>query len=125
MNNKTVKNVLKERNDETLNVKDLFYDWFCEDYELEDRGQKLLDKLEDITVSHKFDIDNTYVFFTNNCTGLETYDTIKICNMNGDVIFTVIPENDKGESEVWGKENDFNNPLVQGCWRMVKMFFNV
>lgn len=125
MNNKTIKNILEERNNGTLNVKDLFYDWFCEDYELEDRGQELLDKLEEIIDQNKFDIDNTYVFFTNNCNGLETYDTMKICNMDGDVIFAVIPENNEGESEVWGEENDFNNPLVQGSWKAVKKFFNV
>lgn len=108
---------------------DLWYDWFCKDSSLESRGEKLLDKLSRIAFSKKFDLTNTYVFFKNNCPMQgKLYDDFRICDLkSGAVLFTVTPssghKSDNGMAEVWGKENDFEKPLVQGTWKDVIKFF--
>jgi hypothetical protein len=44
----------------------------------------------------------------------------------GNVIFTIVPRcAHSGKAEVWGRENNFNEPLVQGTWRDVKTFFGM
>jgi hypothetical protein len=47
----------------------------------------------------------------------------------GDVIYTIIPscghEREKGQAQVWGRENNFQEPLVAGNWKDVKTFFEV
>jgi hypothetical protein len=78
--------------------------------------------------STKIDTEKNYVFFKNNCPmrgGL--YDDFRVCDMEtGDVIFTVVPRcTHSGKAEVWGRENEFKGPLVQGTWRDVKTFFGM
>jgi hypothetical protein len=47
----------------------------------------------------------------------------------GDLIYTIIPasghEHERGKASVWGAENNFAGPLVEGNWKDVKTFFGV
>lgn len=112
-----------------LDIRALWYDWFCRDSSLENKGKTLLQKLRAISNSKKFDNDKTYVFFKNNCPCVGSlYDDFRICDIEtGDVLYTVIPasgyKRNKGKAEVWGRENDFKEPIIEGTWREVKSWF--
>ena len=116
-------------NQDNPNIMDLWYDWFCKDSSLIKKGEDLLKKLKMISGSTKFNNEKTYVFFKNNCplNGC-LYDDFRICDMeSGDVIYTVIPKSghksDHGLGSVWGRENDFDEPLFQGTWKEIKNWF--
>ena len=97
----------------------LWYDWFCADSQLVFRGLKLLKKLSAIASSPKFDPDRCYVFFKNNCPIYgPTYDDFRIVDdETRDVQYTV-------SSNLWGVDNDFNEPLAHGFVK-IKKFFGV
>jgi hypothetical protein len=112
-----------------------WYDWFCSDKALAAKTQKLGPKVCKISNSRKVDKDKMYVFFKNNALlagGL--YDDFRICSLASErVVYTVVPSTPvkrrekgiSGASEVWGKENSFQGPLVTGTWKDVLDFFGV
>lgn len=112
-----------------LVIEGLWYDWFCRDSALENKGVALLKKLKAISKSNKFDNDKTYVFFKNNCPcNGHLYDDFRICDIeSGDVIYTVVPKSghksDDGMGFVWGRENEFKEPLFTGTWKEIKEWF--
>ena len=117
-------------NSESVNVMSLWYDWFCRDIYLYQKGKNLFDKLIDIADSKKFNNDKCYIFFKNNCPcDGRLYDDFRICDIDtGEVLYTVIPScgfnSMKNKAVVWGRENDFQEPLVIGTWnKVVKWFF--
>ena len=103
-----------------------FYDWFCRDSSLKNKAKVLFSKVKSIARSGKFDPTKTYVFFKNNCPGCgKLYDDFRICDIETrDVLYTVSPSNRNGKADVWGVDNDFEEPLVEGTWREVKMWFS-
>ena len=109
--------------------KNLWYDWFCSDKSLERRGKSLFSKVKAIAKSTKFDNEKNYVWFKNCCPCCGTlYDQFKISDIEtGDVLYCVTPKSghysDKGLGEVWGKENDFKEPLFRGAWKEIKAWF--
>ena len=127
MTNDTISTILA--NIDTYDVEKLWYDWFCKDSSLVRKGKTLLKKLKMIALSKKFDNDNCYVFFKNNCPlNGRLYDDFRICDKEtGDVIYCVIPKSghkcDEGRAQVWGVDNDFNEPIVEGTWKEVKAWF--
>ena len=88
-------------------------------------------KVKQIALSKKFNLTETYVFFKNNCPMVgRLYDDFRICDLvSGDVLYTVVPrsgfEKDEGRAQVYGRENDFQEPLVDGRWSDILVFFNV
>lgn len=94
-----------------------FYDWFCKDKSLERKARSLMAKVKKFVKAAKIDVDKTYVFFKNNCPVYGSlYDDFRICDAeSGDVIYTVAPslgyDSKKGEAEVWGSANNFNDAL--------------
>jgi len=106
-----------------------WYDWFCRDSSLKNKTLNLGKKLKQISKSPKIDIENHYVYFKNNCPVWgNLYDSFGICDIkSGDIIFNVVPKSGhkikNGKSLVWGKENDFEEPLVEGTWKDVKNYF--
>jgi len=107
-----------------------WYDWHCKDYTLAKKTEKLGKYLLQIYGSYKFDHNRTYVFFKNNCPlSGDLYDDFRICDIaTGNVLYTVVPKtghaNKKPRAEVYGKENDFAEPLVSGSWNDILKFFN-
>ena len=110
-------------------VESLWYDWFCKDSSLQNKGIALLKKLNQINKSKKFDSDKTYVFFKNCCpVNGSLFDQFKICDIeNGEVLYCITPKSGhtfmNGKGDVWGKENDFKEPLVEGSWKDIKNWF--
>lgn len=103
-----------------------WYDWFCKDTALPAKTEKLTTKLAQIANSPRINQDTMYVFFKNNCPmNGPLYDDFRVCDIaSGDVIFTITPRcGHSGKAEVWGKLNDFKEPIIQGSWIDVKNFF--
>ena len=123
-----IADLIKMDFDEAFNEKNCygFYDWFCKDSSLKNKAKVLFAKLKSVVRSGKFDPTKTYVFFRNNCPcSGKLYDDFRICDLaTGHVLYTVSPSNGRGKAEVWGVDNDFEEPLVCGTWRETKMWFN-
>lgn len=105
-----------------------FYDWFCKDKSLKGKAKVLFSRLKGVirTKTTKFDPTKTYVFFKNNCPGCgKLYDDFRICDIEtGDVLYTISPSNRTGKADVYGVDNDFEEPLARGTWNDVLNFFN-
>ncbi len=94
-----------------------FYDWFCKDYALKAKADKLFKQVKRWVKFRNTDTEKVYVFFKNNCPmSGPLYDDFRICDIEtGDVIWTVTPKcGHSGEAEVWGRENNFNGPIAVG-----------
>lgn len=106
-----------------------WYDWFCQDTSLRNKTYRLTKQLKQLLPSPKINVETSYVFFKNNCPMIgRLYDDFRICDMmTKDVIYTVVPRSghdvNQGRAEVWGKENEFEGPLVTGTWTNVKQYF--
>ena len=104
-----------------------FWDWFCSDKALAGKSRKLCGNARVITkLTKKFDPKKVYVWFNNNCPcSGSLYDDLRIADLEThDVLYTIVPHDGRtGLSEVWGSENDFSKPLVEGTWDDVKKFF--
>lgn len=100
-------------------IKNLWYDWFCSEDQLVRRGLTLLKRLSRIATSKKFSSEKCYVFFKNNCSisgGL--YDDFRIVDDETcDVVYTV------NSSQVWGVDNGFEKPIVEGTSSKIRKFF--
>ena len=125
----TITETLEQWKKGNLEIINLWYDWFCKEKSLENKGHRLLQKLNGIKNSLKFDNDKTYVFFKNNCPLYGSlYDDFRICDIEtGDVIYCVTPKSghtcDKGVAQVYGKDNDFKEPIIEGTWKEIKDWF--
>lgn len=108
-----------------------WYDWFCDDKSLVGKTMRLGKKVKQIAMSNKINLDNNYVWFKNNCpVAGNLYDDFRIADIaTGDVLYTIVPssgrDDEKGKALVWGKENDFEEALVEGCWKDIANFFGV
>ena len=95
----------------------VFYDWFCKDSSLKRKAESLFKKTKLFVKMKDVDLDNTYVFFKNNCPAVgPLYDDFRICDIeSGNVLYTVTPKSGHtGKAEVWGRENGFEEPLKTG-----------
>lgn len=125
----TITETLEQWKKGELDIRDLWYDWFCRETSLENKGKRLLQNLKAIKDSPKFDNDKTYVFFKNNCPcNGHLYDDFRVCDIKtGDVIYCVVPKSgfvvDNGAAQVYGRENKFDAPLIEGTWKEVKDWF--
>lgn len=134
----SINELLAKRTNGTLTndaIEDLWYDWFCKDRALVNRGKALLSRLSSIYKANaknpnpKFDPSKTYTFFKNNCPLRgNIYDDFRICDIEtGDVIWTIVPLSghyvDEGRALLWGKVNDFREPVLEGDWKEVVNFF--
>lgn len=108
-----------------------FYDWFCKDSALPGKKRKLDAKVRKIAQSTKIDQDKMYVWYKNNCPCYGSlYDDIRFADIEtGDVIYTIVPKSgykvSAGKSAVYGRENGFKEPLVEGTWDEVLVFFGL
>jgi len=103
-----------------------WFDWFCKDSSLAKRTQTLGKKVIQISKGNKFNNDEHYVFFKNNCPcSGGTYDSFSICDMEeGNVIFHIASPNSRSNNwEVYGKLNNFEEAIIEGSWLEVKKWF--
>lgn len=106
-----------------------WYDWFCNDSSLAGKTKSLGKKLIAISKSPKFNCNTSYVFFKNNCPcNGNLYDDFRICSIDdGDVLYTITPKCghkvSEGKGNIWGRENNFEQPLFQGSWTEIKNWF--
>jgi hypothetical protein len=120
-----------DRNNRDTMIAAGWYDWFCRDTGLKGRLDRLFPKVKLIAGSGKIDTDRNYVFFKNNCPMSGTlYDDFRFCDKEtGEVIFSVVPRTGhtahKGRAELWGRENKFEKPLVEGTWKQIRDYFGV
>lgn len=130
----SIKELLEKRTNKTLtndDVEDLWYDWFCKDRALVNKGKALLSRLSSINKANngKFDPEKTYTFFKNNCpVNGHLYDDFRICDIEtGDVIWTIIPQSghyvDEGMAILCGRINNFREPVVEGSWKDIVEYF--
>ena len=100
-----------------------FYDWFCKETSLEKKSNNLFKKLNSISNTLKFDINKTYSYFKNNSMlNGNLYDDFRICDLeSGVIIYKIVCY--IGRYELYGNENNFNYPLVEGKWNDIKEFF--
>lgn len=111
------------------NPTDCFFDWFCRDSSLKNKAEALLKRVKAISASKKFDNDKCYLLFKNNCPcSGSLFDDFRICDMEtGDVLYTVIPSSgfnhNKGKALVYGIDNNFETPILEGTWREIKTWF--
>ena len=109
-----------------------WYDWFCNTSSLAAKTEYLGKKVLSILDSKKFDKNKTYVFFKNNCPCVgPLYDQFSICDIeSGDVLFCCqyLKKGshgcDKAHWEIYGRENDFKDVLIEGTWNECKKWFN-
>lgn len=103
-----------------------WYDWFCKNTSLAKKTQTLGKKVLQLMNSDKINPDKQYVFFKNNCPmNGPLYDSFSICDLeSNDVIYWITPKSGHtGKAEVYGKDNDFKEALVEGSWKDIKNFF--
>ena len=108
-----------------------WYDWFCKDSSLASKTKKLGKKLASLVGSPKFDIEKTYVWFKNNCPFIgPLYDDFRIADLEtGNTRYTVayMPKGSHGcqdaHWELYGIDNGFKEPIVEGDWKAVKEWF--
>lgn len=109
-----------------------FYDWFCRDSSIENRARLLMPKVIKFVQRMNINTKEHYVFFKNNCPLYgNLYDDFRICDKEtGNVIWTVTPKtghfNNEGlPTEVWGRINDFNGPVIQAeSWTKLMAHLN-
>ena len=109
-----------------------WYDWFCSDSALAAKTEYLGNKVLSILDSKKFDKTKSYVFFKNNCPCVgPLYDQFSICDIEaGDVLYCCQHLEkgshgcDKAHWEIYGRENDFRDAIIEGTWNECKKWFN-
>lgn len=92
-----------------------FYDWFCKQSSLQRKSKRLFTMVKRWVKERNTDTEKVYVFFKNNCPmNGPLYDDFRICDLEtGDVIYTVTPKSGhSGKAEVWGRQNNFEEPIV-------------
>lgn len=110
-----------------------WYDWFCSDKSLKSRTKKLYPKVKKIIKSNehsqRFDPAKVYVSFKNNFPMVgELYDDFRIIDMETyDVLYTIVPKSgmqiEDGKALLYGRENEFSEPLFRGKWHDLIKFF--
>ena len=120
---------LYDSNSRDVMIEAGWYDWFCKDRELKKKLDRLFPKVTQIAHSSKVNMDTMYVFFKNNCPfNGSLYDDFRFCDSDG-VVFTVVPESGhnscKGQAELYGRDNNFKEPLVKGTWNDIKKYFGI
>ncbi len=95
----------------------VFYDWFCRDSSLKNKSIKLFKQVKLFVKMKDIDLDNTYVFFKNNCpVGGPLYDDFRIVDIKESTVqFTVTAKSGHtGQAEIYSRENGYACPIKTG-----------
>lgn len=135
----TISEFVKRFNDGDFNYRHVsvqieagWWDLFCNDSALCSKTKTMGRKVESIMNSKRFDKDKCYVFFKNNCPCVgPLYDQFSICDIESCHVLYCCQHLEKGSHgcdhahwEVYGRENEFKTPLIEGTWNEVKKWFN-
>lgn len=113
-----------------------WYDWFCNDSSLKnrlDKMAKIIIQIKDKKDGGRVDLDNTYVWFKNNCPlAYPLYDDFRISDIyTGKNLFVVDMPSDytrktqKAGYVVYSLENDYRKPIfVCNDLRVLVKWFN-
>jgi hypothetical protein len=123
----TISETLRDWQNGTLDTNKLWCGWFCRDSSLPHKSEVLLKKLSQLSTTIYFDCDKSYAVFKNSYSDTgELYDEIDIQDWDtGELFYRIIPHTTTGKSVLWGRENDFEAPLVKGAWSKVKWYFGI
>ena len=111
--------------------KEAFFDWFCKNSSLLNKTIRLGKKVKQLANSPKLNQYRMTVLLKNNCPLQGSlYDDIRFVDLaNQYVVYTIIPscghKKFKGRAEIWGRENEFKEPLYVGNWKGVLKWFEV
>ena len=105
-----------------------WFDWTCKETSLKNKLDKLFPKIKQIANSPKIDIEKTCVLLLNRLKVGLSLDLIRFCEIStGDLVYSVLfsfsKRKNKRQSELWGRENNFDKPLIKGTWRDIRAFF--
>lgn len=93
-----------------------WYDWFCKTSSLKNKTKKMGNIIKQVKDGGKVDLDNWYVWFKNNCPMVgPLYDDFRFADLKtGDVQFTITIDDKRAKNkyEVWGRRNNFKEPIV-------------
>jgi len=94
-----------------------WYDWFCRDESLKNKTKKMGNIIKQIKNGGKVNLDETYVWFKNNCpVAHPLYDDFRIARIdNKEVQFTIQITSpwEKKRYTVYGISNVFLEPLFE------------
>lgn len=94
-----------------------WYDWFCRDSSLKNKTKKMGQIVKQLKESGRVDLNNTYVWFKNNCPlSGPLYDDFRFADINdSSVIYTIKIDSpwENTRFTVYGKENSFDKPLFK------------
>lgn len=127
--------MVKEHGKENVDNRGLWYDWFCKDSALQNRGKALLTRLSSVVKANaknenpKFDPDKCRVVFKNCCPlDGQLYDTMFIIDIDTDeTLFDIIPKighysGNFGLSELWAGGTDPHTEIIDE-WKKVIDYF--
>lgn len=94
-----------------------WYDWFCKDASLKNKTKRMGQIIKQFKDNGRIDLDNTYVWFKNNCPiNSPLYDDFRIANIkDNSTIFLVQLESPWEDTRfvVYGKEDLFEKPIFK------------
>ena len=94
-----------------------WYDWFCRDTSLKNKTKRMGQIIKQFKETSKVDLDNTYVWFKNNCPlNGPLFDDFRIADIkDSSVIYTVSIDSPWEDARfvVYGKEDFFDKPLFK------------
>ena len=107
-----------DKSDISTQIEAGWFDWFCRDTSLAYKTKKMGSIIKQIKDGGRIDLDNTYVFFKNNCPlNGPLYDSFGICNINyRDVVLFSVQINCcwfDHKYTVLGLGNAFEKPLFE------------
>ena len=105
-----------------------FYDWFCRDTSLKAKANKLFKATKTFVKKMDINIENTYVFFKNNCPiSYPLYDDFRICDIKtGKVLWCIAPNriiDEESVCEIWGLNSKGRLKNLYTCKNMREFYF--
>ena len=94
-----------------------WYDWFCRDSSLRNKTKRMGQIIKQFKETGKVDLDNTYVWFKNNCPlNGPLFDDFRITDIEDNSVIYTVSINAPWEDTrfvVYGKEDFFINPIFK------------
>ena len=106
-----------ESSDVQTQIEAGWYDWFCKDSSLANKTRRMGNIIKQIKPGGKIDIDNSYVWFKNNCPlDGALYDDFRIADIETDATLFVVQIGNaynKYNYTVFERSNDFRRSVFE------------